>query len=265
MIVIIMAGGMGKRMESDLPKVLHKVTDPTDHLVQLPMLIHVINTAIKLNPKKIFIIVGKFRKIITETINWYIQEKLTIFSNIIEYIDQETPMGTAHAIKCCLNYIAPYSNSRAIILSGDVPLISTQTLSDLCLINTNTNTNINKLLVTELENPFGCGRILLNEYGNIYGIREEKDCNDNEKQIKLVNCGIYQINVNDLINLIPQINNNNKSQEYYLTDIIDLMITNNIPIDILTLKKSSQWEIKNVNTKKDLEELNNFVCTNLQC
>ena len=99
--------------------------------------------------------------------------------------------------------------------------------------------------------------------GRIIGIREEKDCNDDEKNINLVNCGIYQIMVKDLVNLIPQISNNNKSQEYYLTDIVDLMIKNNIELQTCILDKKSQWEIKNVNTKKDLEELNNFVKNNL--
>lgn len=252
-----MAGGLGKRMESDLPKVLHKVSFPSNHNIEYPMLIHVIMTATSLNPKKIFIIVGKFRSIISETINQYISQGLILNADSIEYVDQVVPLGTADAIKCCLNQISSYSNDKALILSGDVPLITKQTLENLL------KGNNNKLLITELLNPYGCGRILLNNLGNIIGIREEKDCNNEEKNIKLVNCGIYQISVKDLINLIPIISNNNKSQEYYLTDIVDLMITNNILLDTNILDVNSQWEIKNVNTKKDLEELNNFVKTKL--
>jgi UDP-N-acetylglucosamine diphosphorylase/glucosamine-1-phosphate N-acetyltransferase len=257
MIVIIMAGGMGKRMESDLPKVLHQVTHPLNHDKEYPMLIHVIMTSISLDPKKIFIIVGKFREIISNQINNYISEGLIPKSELIEYVDQEIPLGTAHAIKCTLEQITPYQNDNALILSGDVPLITSNTLNNLFSANTN------KLLITELSNPFGCGRIILNTDGKIIGIREEKDCNNDEKNINLVNCGIYQIRVKDLVNLIPQISNNNKSQEYYLTDIVDLMIKNDIPLEICTLDKKSQWEIKNVNTKKDLEELNNYVKNNL--
>jgi bifunctional N-acetylglucosamine-1-phosphate-uridyltransferase/glucosamine-1-phosphate-acetyltransferase GlmU-like protein len=253
MIVIIMAGGMGKRMESDLPKVLHQVIHPLNHINQYPMLIHVIMTSITLNPKKIFIIVGKFREIISNQINNLISKGLIPNSELIEYVDQESPIGTAHAIKCTLEQITQYQNDKALILSGDVPLITSNTLDNLL------SGNINKLLITELANPFGCGRILLSVDGKIIGIREEKDCNNDEKNINLVNCGIYQIMVKDLINLIPQISNNNKSQEYYLTDIVDLMIKNDIPLELYTLDNKSQWEIKNVNTKKDLEELNNFV------
>lgn len=255
MIVIIMAGGLGKRMESDLPKVLHKVTHPLNHETEYPMLIHVIMTAIAINPKKIFIVVGKFREIISKNINQFILEGLIPNHDLIEYVDQEIAMGTAHAIKCSLEQIASHSDDNALILSGDVPLITTNTLDNLL------NGNTNKLLITELTNPFGCGRILLNNFGNIIGIREEKDCDEQEKNIRLVNCGIYKIAVNDLMNLIPKISNNNKSQEYYLTDIVDLMIKNNIILDTCILDVESQWQIKNVNTKKDLEELNIFVKT----
>jgi len=96
------------------------------------------------------------------------------------------------------------------------------------------------------------------------GIREEKDCDDNEKKIKFVNCGIYQIKVKDLINLIPLINNKNKSNEYYLTDIIGLMISYSIEIATFILNNESQYEIKNVNTKKDLEELNDYIKNKFQ-
>ena len=249
MIVIIMAGGLGKRMESSLPKVLHHVTCPVDITKSYPMIIHIINTSIEVGAKKIFVIVGKYKNIIKKTIEEYINN-----NNLIEYIDQEPALGTGHAIKCALPSILKYSNERALILSGDVPLISLSTLKRL-------DCDINKLLITELSNPYGCGRILFNKFDSnrIIGIREEKDCNEDEKKIQFVNCGIYQINVIDLINLIPLINNNNKSNEYYLTDIIGLMIKYSIPIETCVLEKNNQHEIKNVNTKNDLEELNDYI------
>lgn len=247
MIVIIMAGGLGKRMESDLPKVLHQVMEPSNINIKYPMLVHVLNTSIKLNPTKIFVIVGKYKNIIEETINKYIKT-----DNLIEYVIQEPALGTAHAIKCSLPQISKFIDEKAIILSGDVPLISIDTLRGL-------DGETNKLLITELENPYGCGRILFDNTNKIIGIREEKDCNDEERKINFVNCGIYQIAVKDLVDLIPLIGNENKSSEYYLTDIIYLMIQKSIPIDTHQLEKYSQWEIKNVNTKKDLEYLNEYI------
>jgi bifunctional UDP-N-acetylglucosamine pyrophosphorylase/glucosamine-1-phosphate N-acetyltransferase len=252
MIVIIMAGGMGKRMGSDLPKVLHKVTSPHNKDLSYPMLIHVIMTAMKLNPSKIFVVVGKFREVICKTVNMYVRDNTISNSDLIQYVDQELALGTGHAIKCVLPYLNPYLSENALILSGDVPLISLNTLENL-------NGLENKLLVTELDNPYGCGRVLIDLFDKIKSIREEKDCDQIEKQIKLVNCGIYQIKTNDLVHLIPMINNSNKAQEYYLTDIVQLMIQHNIQVEILVLERSNQWEIKNVNTQQDLSELNDFV------
>ena len=262
MIVIIMAGGLGKRMESDLPKVLHNVISPFDINKSYPMIIHIINTSIKLGANKIFIIVGKYKDIIKKTIDDFIKQgnpdeldkldELDKIDYLIEYIEQEPALGTGHAIKCALPSLLKFSNESALILSGDVPLISEITLKGLC-------GNMNKILITKLTNPYGCGRILFDNMNKIIGIREEKDCNDGEKKIEYVNCGIYQIKIIDLINLIPLINNNNKSNEYYLTDIIDLMIQNSIPIETFLLENNLQYQIKNVNTKKDLDELNNYI------
>ena len=256
MIVLIMAGGLGKRMESDLPKVLHKVNVPNttnlerSNVLSYPMIIHVIIKAVTINPEKIFIIVGKYKDIIKKTIDEYINLNIIINPEIIEYILQEESLGTGHAIYCTLPKIKEYYNTKALILSGDVPLISTKTLFNLI-------DDENKLLITELENPTGCGRIIMKKEDNsIMNIIEEKDCNNCEKEIKLVNCGIYQIRVMDLLKLIPQISNNNKANEYYLTDIVTLMINNNIGLKYFNLPKENQYEITNINTKSDLERIN---------
>lgn len=252
MIVLIMAGGLGKRMESTLPKVLHKVGNANSMYPMYPMIIHVIIKALTINPEKIFIIVGKYKDIIKETIDEYINQNIIINPEIIEYVFQEESLGTGHAILCSLPHIKNYYNTKAIILSGDVPLISNNTLQNLI-------DNENRLLITELDNPTGCGRIIMvKENNSIINIIEEKDCNENEKNIKLVNCGIYQINVMDLLKLIPLIDNNNKANEYYLTDIVPLMINNNIGVGYYNLPKENQYEITNINTKADLERVNNL-------
>ncbi len=251
MIVIIMAGGLGKRMGSDLPKVLHPVVHLSEPHKLKPMLIRVINTAKELNPEKIFIIVGKFKDQIVNSVNNFIDQN-TI--KLIEYVEQTEALGTGHAVKCVLPYLTE-SNVKCIILSGDVPIISTETLKKLIGFE---NDLTNRLLVTNLEDPTGCGRIILQD-GKIIKIVEQKDCTEEEKQIKLVNCGIYQINSRDLHNLLPKITSNNKSNEYYLTDIVDLMITNNIGIEYYELPSHKHYEIKNVNTQKDLLDLNNFI------
>lgn len=249
MIVMIMAGGLGKRMESDLPKVCHQVISLEDNIISKPMIVQVILTAIKFNPEKIYLIVGKYKDLIESIINKYLNlEQL----NLIDWIIQDEALGTGHAILCGIPELKSHPNTQTIILSGDVPLISVRTLENLIGFT-------NGLLVTELENPTGCGRIILDELNNINKIVEEKDCDHNQKLINLVNCGIYQINSDILVELLPKITSNNKSNEYYLTDIISLMINHNYLIEYYCLPKCFQYEIKNVNTKKDLEELKNLV------
>ena len=252
MIVFILAGGLGKRMGSDLPKVCNKVLVPKTNTF-LPMIVHVIITALKLNPESIYIVVGQYKNLIEKTISEYLTPEQF---GLINWVIQEEALGTGHAILCGLNFLQSHPNTQTLILSGDVPLISESTLAQLI-------SNTNKLLITEMDEPTGCGRIGLGMGNQIIKITEEKDCGIEEKQIKLVNCGIYQINSDDLVNLLPKITNNNKACEYYLTDIIGLMVSNNIPIDYYCLPKELAHEIKNVNTKKDLDELNEWVQYNL--
>lgn len=231
MIIIVLAGGEGKRMNSNLPKVLHPIHNK-------PMIVHVIETALLLNPEKIFVIVGKHYEAIKSNIEQFIDP------SIIEYCHQVIPNGTGGAILCTLEQIKNYEET--IILSGDVPLISYNTLNNL-------NRFENSLLITELENPYGNGRILFGNKKNITEIIEEKDCNDEQRKIKFVNCGIYKFQVKHLLNLIPQIDNKNKNNEYYLTDIVKLCNINNIDLNYHTLEISNQLEIHNINTQDDLK------------
>lgn len=243
-----MAGGLGKRMMSDIPKVLHHVKEPYNINNSYPMIIHILKKSIELKPKKIFIIVGYYKDIIKDEINNYINTE----QYNIEYIYQDKPNGTGHAILSCITQLLKYRDDNVIILSGDVPLISINTLNNL------QDTN-NKILITELNNPKSFGRILFDKNNNISCIKEEKDCNDNEKLINIVNCGIYQFRINDLCDYLPLINNNNASNEYYLTDIIDILIKNNISVNYYKLDINKNYEIKNINTQNDLKEINDYI------
>jgi len=133
---LIMAGGLGKRMESSVPKVLHQINEK-------PMICYVIETGIKAGCEKIGIIVGQYRPIIEQTIlSWGFDNSQIIF------IDQPEPLGTGHAVACALNHIP--SSSQVLILSGDVPLISVDTIKELM-------ENTNSILVNRIPNPKGYG------------------------------------------------------------------------------------------------------------
>lgn len=244
MIALIMAGGLGKRMNSTTPKVLHKV-------LTYPMIIHVIKTALLLNPEKIVIIVGQYRDIIDDTIEHYLSHEEYLK---IEYAIQKEACGTGNAILSAFDNLINNIEQRVIILSGDVPLISYNTLKNLI------DENQDKMLITKLENPKSCGRIIFdNDKTKILQVIEEKECSKEQKEIKYVNCGIYQISVLNLFKFIPLIKNDNNSGEYYLTDIVKLMTEHNFPIGFHELSYDKQYEIKNVNTANDLIKLNEDV------
>lgn len=240
-VVIVMAGGLGKRMESNIPKVLHMVNDK-------PMIVHIIEKAIRISPEKIFVVGGKFLPIIEYAIYIY---KLT---NYVTFVKQEQPLGTGHAIQCCKPFLEKYPNTNTLILSGDVPLIEINTLKILLNVN-----KCVKVLTTELENPFGYGRII--ENNNVFEkILEEKDCSNEEKNIKKINSGIYCFKTPILCKYIMDIKNENQQKEYYLTDIIEIIKNNeNTHIEQYVLPQYSSNQILGVNTKEQLLEISKLI------
>lgn len=245
LIAIIMAGGLGKRMESHLPKVVHK-------LAGMPMICHIL---IKLrvlsklvNLEKIYIVVGQYKNIIQSTI-----EKYITLDNIV-YIDQPVALGTGHAIQCCRDEIYKYLNTNVIVLSGDVPLLSSNTMFS--LIKDNKNVTI---LTTTFDKPDGYGRIVENE--DVFDkIVEHKDCTESQLNIKKVNSGIYVFNSNLLYKYLPKISNSNSQNEYYLTNIFEIIKNEeNVNIDMIELDKEKQYEIQGVNTNQQLLELEELI------
>jgi UDP-N-acetylglucosamine diphosphorylase/glucosamine-1-phosphate N-acetyltransferase len=254
LVTIIMAGGLGKRMNSDLPKVLHKIAG-------VPMICHILTklknlSSDKPSDKKVMIVVGKYRQIIEETINNFLQEKdLQFLIEKIQYIDQFEPMGTGHAIQCCRSELLKYQNANVLILSGDVPLISSQLMMKMI-----TNLNTIRIAVTRLENSTGYGRILEKD-GKFDKIVEEKDCNAEQKTIQKVNCGLYAVDCNTLCRYLPYLKNNNSQNEYYLTDIIEIIKCEEHidAVEMYEISKKSQHEIMGVNTIQQLEELEKII------
>ena len=238
--ILILAGGLGKRMNSNLPKVLHQLNDKT--LIQC-----VIETANKLNPDQIGIIAGKYKDQIEQSIKETIEESIL---SKIEYIIQEEAKGTGHAVQCATDFIKNYN--RILVLSGDVPLITDKTLTS--MINLDSKCTI---LVNELENPTGYGRIkrLGSNERNKVKIIEEKDCTDEEKSIKVINSGIYCFESNLLLEYLPRLECNNAQNEYYLTDIVSFY--DNVKV----IKSDNNNEILGVNTCEQLEQLEQLINT----
>ena len=241
-IPVIMAGGMGKRMCSDLPKVLH------DFMGE-PMLVKIIKTALELNPIKVVVIVGIFRDIITKTLEKHLSEKEM---SVLCFVDQPNPQGTGHAVHCALPILKSicYNHTKIIVLSGDVPLISADIVNDMRMIDSNV-----ALAITEMDDPTGYGRIVIDNRKQFSRIVEQKDCNEEETKIKMVNCGLYMFSFNELSKYIPLIKNENAQKEYYLTDLFYMLIHDNVNTKLIEIPQSKQYQLQGVNTPEQLSEL----------
>ena len=242
LVVIIMAGGLGTRMESNVPKVIHKLSG-------IPMINHILRNIQKLekkiNLKQILIVVGKYRYQIQEAI-----EKDLVLSNIT-YVNQPEALGTGHAIQCCISELIKYSNSNTLILSGDVPMFSTNSMFN--LVN---NLDKARIIITTNNNPCGYGRIIMRD-DKFERIIEHNDCTPEQLSISKINCGIYAFNTEILCKWLPFINNNNKKHEYYLTDIVEIIKREeNTEIELYDLPIEQMIEVIGVNTISQLNELN---------
>lgn len=228
---IIMAGGEGKRMNSNIPKVLHCVIDEE-------MIVSIIRKVISLEISKIFVVCGRHIDVIKESIS----KRVVNDNNKCEivFVQQIVPLGTGDAVKHCLPYINKDVN--ILILNGDTPLIDTS-LDEFIKLDAPC------LMVSLLDNPFGQGRIIRDENGNFNRIVEEKDANEEEKQVKLVNCGVYHVSAEQLLKYIPLIDNVNAQKEYYLTDLCKFIKND---LHLFVLPQSLQYELMNVNTQKEL-------------
>jgi len=234
LVVTILAAGEGKRMRSDIPKVLHLVGGK-------PMLLRVIETARELKPDKIVVVTGRHHKLIINTLSNYTD----IFG--ILFVEQPEPNGTGDALKCCLHQFELYQ--RVLVLNADMPLINADLLSRFVSDNT-----VNaKVLTATIENPTGYGRILY-ESNHFVGIKEEKDATDEERKIKEINSGIYLFQTRFLRSFISKITNDNVQNEYYLTDIIKIGRDAEQNISTFLINENENLYIKGVNTPEELSE-----------
>ena len=232
--VVIMAAGKGTRMESDLPKVLHKLSNKT-------LLNHVIDTSLELNPKKIIVIIGHEAEMVKKSV----KTKNILFSLQVEQ------KGTGHAIMQTTKHLENF-NGNTLILSGDVPLIKKSTL--ISLIEKQREQKYDACMLTaEIDNPTGYGRVIRNKNNNLEKVSEHKDCNPEQLLINEINSGIYIFNNKLLFQLLPQLQNNNAQSEYYLPDVLTMIVNSNGNIG---LEKSNNFiEIQGVNTIEQLANI----------
>ncbi|MDC3147031.1 bifunctional UDP-N-acetylglucosamine diphosphorylase/glucosamine-1-phosphate N-acetyltransferase GlmU [Prochlorococcus sp. AH-716-I09] len=232
--VAILAAGKGTRMESSIPKVLHKISGKS-------LLQRVIDSCVELNPEQIFVITGHKSKEVQESIP---------DNKKIQFIIQEPQSGTGHAIQVLCREVKK-NEGKLLILNGDVPLIKPETLNKLLKLHNSKNADVS-LITTKKKNPHGYGRVFLKE-DFIERIVEEKDCNKKERLNLLINAGVYCFNWEKLSKIISTLENNNTQKEIYLTDTVSLLKNS------LSLEIEDNGELQGINNRIQLakcEEIN---------
>lgn len=228
--VIILAAGKGTRMRSTLPKVLQP-------LAGRPLLGHVIETAKKLNAANIITIYGHGGNLVQQA---FAEEN-------VQWVEQAEQLGTGHAVKMTLPVLP--QDGVSLILSGDVPCVTQDTLQR--LLDASTQTGIGIVTLT-VDDATGYGRIV-RKNGQIQAIVEHKDANDEQRQIKEFNTGIYCVNNTKLHQWLPQLSNENAQGEYYLTDIIAMAIADGL--DVASVEPTLAFEVEGVNDRIQLAAL----------
>ncbi len=239
--VIIMAGGQGKRFTNGI-KVLQNING-------IPMLVYLVKNVLKLNPRKVLIVVGIYKDEIMKTVQMYIDDM-----SKISFVYQSDAKGTGHAIQCCIPELLSLSGlqmTKVLILSGDTPMLQFSTMNDF-IHSLRTSSDVS-VMTRKTNNPYGYGRIVTTINNLFERVVEEKDATFLEKQIKLVNTGIYCIRSHLLIKNLPLLQNNNAQKEYYLTDVLKLIKDNDHrEIALYEIPEEKEYEVMGVNTPEDL-------------
>jgi bifunctional UDP-N-acetylglucosamine pyrophosphorylase/glucosamine-1-phosphate N-acetyltransferase len=226
--VVVLAAGQGKRMRSDLAKVLHP-------LAGIPLLGHVLATARALAPERLCVVIGHggdgVRKAFErESLTWAVQEK---------------QLGTGHAVMQALPALD--RDGPVLVLYGDVPLIRPETLRPLV---ESASKGALALLTQELEAPRGYGRIVRDASGRVAGIVEEKDATEAQRAIREVNTGILAAPRERLESWLSALKNDNAQGEYYLTDIVAAAVKGGVPVEVHRPRDGT--ECLGVNSKAEL-------------
>ena len=228
--IVILAAGQGTRMRSALPKVLHPVAGK-------PMLGHVIDTARKLAPRKIHVVIGHGAELV--------RERLT--ADDINFVLQSEQLGTGHAVAQALSALQA---EKVLILYGDVPLTQVETLTRLL---EQANDSQLGLLTVNLADPAGYGRIVRNAAGVVQAIVEHKDASDAQRAIREGNTGILAVPGKRLGDWLGRLSNSNAQGEYYLTDVIAMAVADGLVVATETAQ--DEMEVLGANDRIQLAQL----------
>src|SRR5450830_489605 len=228
--IVILAAGQGTRMRSALPKVLHPVAGNS-------MLGHVIHSARQLDPQRIHVVIGHGADVVRER----------LAADDLNFVLQDKQLGTGHATAQAVPFIKA---DTVLILYGDVPLIEVETLQRLLK---HVVPGQMGLLTVELDDPTGYGRIVRDADGKVAAIVEHKDASGALRAITEGNTGILAVPANRLADWMSRLSNNNAQGEYYLTDVIEMAVSDGLLV--ATEQPHDPMEVQGANDRKQLAEL----------
>ena len=232
--IVILAAGQGKRMQSNLPKVLHPIAGR-------PMLTHVLDSARALGAQRIAIVVGHGAEQVKQA--YAAQEDL-------QFALQQPQLGTGHAVLQAAPLLqASHADDVTIILYGDVPLVQPDTLRALL----NARASGVAILTEIVSDATGYGRIVRDAQGNVCAIVEHKDATPEQRAIQEVNTGIMAVPTRQLKSWLAKLTNNNAQGEYYLTDIVGLAVAEGVSVNVA--HPVASFETLGVNSRQQQAEL----------
>lgn len=227
---VVLAGGKGTRMKSELPKVIHKVNG-------VPMVEKINMTLDSLNVNRKVFVVG-FKK----------EQVLDSISTEFEHVEQREQLGTAHAVLQA-NMLLENEDGIVLVLCGDTPLLQKEVLENMikCHINKSRAATV---LTTKVPEPYGYGRIIKDSTDTVLRIVEEKEATFKEKEIKEINTGVYCFDSKMLWKHLVQVENKNSKGEYYLTDMVEILKEAGEEVGVYSTDKPE--DTIGVNTKPQL-------------
>jgi bifunctional UDP-N-acetylglucosamine pyrophosphorylase / glucosamine-1-phosphate N-acetyltransferase len=244
--VVILAAGKGTRMNSNLPKVMHKIAGK-------PMIEHVVDCASSLGTEHIHLVVGHGADVIKRHfLGDHSTEGYVSYEGLkgseLSFVNQNNQLGTGHAVQQAMPNIPARSvEDRVLVLYGDVPLVSKDTLQE--LIDTSATAPLG-VLTLFTQNPEGLGRIIRDDSHQLRAIVEERDASEEQKGINEVNSGILITSAIELKDWLSRLSNDNAQGEYYLTDIIAMAVADGHVVESLTT--GDEYEVQGVNDKLQL-------------
>jgi len=230
--IIILAAGVGKRMQSDLPKVLHPVGGR-------PMLAHVLAAARALRPDRIVVVIGHGGE----------QVRAAFPQNDLLWAIQDPPQGTGHAVRQALPLLAGAAGS-VLVLNGDVPLVQPASLS---LLRAGADAGRLAIQTQVLQDPTGYGRVVRDQEGRVLRIVEHKDANREELKIEEMYTGMMAAPAAGLARWVDALTNDNEQREYYLTDVIAMAAADGV--EVVGAQPGHEREMKGINSKVQLAEV----------